>query len=99
RRRSSGRRRRSLRRSYELGLVLAQLADASLLADLAAQVVQLRPVHVADGSHVDLVDLRRMERKGALDADAERVLADGERLAGSGDLALEHDPLEQLAPM
>src|SRR5581483_11673655 len=78
------------------GLVLAQLADASLLADLAAQVVQLRAVHVADRLHLDPVDLRRVQREGALDADPERVLADGERLARPGALPLDHDPLEHL---
>src|SRR3954452_9309929 len=78
---------------------LAQLADASLLADLAAQVVELRAVHVADLLHLDLVDLRRMQRERALDADAERVLAHRERLADTGALALDHDPLEPLDPL
>src|SRR5690349_14412030 len=77
-------------------LALAQLAHASLLADLAAQVVELRAVDVADRRHVDLVDLRRVQRERPLHADAERVLSDGERLAGSGALALDHDPLEHL---
>src|SRR6266516_7622775 len=40
-----------------------------------------------------------MEREGPLDADAERVLADGERLAGARALALEHDSLEHLDPL
>ena len=40
-----------------------------------------------------------MQRERALDADAERVLADGERLAGAGALALDHDPLEHLDPL
>ena len=62
-----------------LRLALAELADASLLADLAAQVVELCAVHVTDGRDLDLVDLRRMQRERALDADAERVLTDGER--------------------
>ena len=78
---------------------LAQLADASLLADLAAQVVQLRAVHVADRVDLDLVDLRRMQRERALDADAEGVLADGEGLARARALPLDHDPLEHLDPL
>src|SRR5262249_10885408 len=67
--------------------------------DLAAEVVQLRPVHVADRGDVDLVDLRRMQRERPLDADAEGVLAHGERLTGAGTLALDHDPLEDLDPL
>src|SRR5262249_17221587 len=39
--------------------LLTQLADAGLLADLAAEVVQLCAVHVSDRRDVDLVDLRR----------------------------------------
>ena len=39
-------------------LRLAELADASLLPDLAAQVVELRAVDVADLHDLDLVDLR-----------------------------------------
>src|SRR6185369_17697350 len=53
-------------------------------------------VHVADGLHVDLLDLRRMERERPLDPDAERLLADGERLAGTRPLALDHDALVDL---
>src|SRR5205814_979916 len=90
---------RSLRRSYEEGLVLAQLADASLLADLAAQVVQLRAIHVADLHDLELVDLRRVERERALDAHAEGVLADREGLTRTGALALDDDPLEHLDPL
>src|SRR5262245_30388921 len=82
-----------------LRLRLAQLADASLLADLAAQVVELRAVDVSDRGDVDLVDLRRVQRERALDADAEGVLADRERLAGAGPLPLDHDPLEDLDPL
>src|SRR4029079_402901 len=80
-------------------LVLAQLADASLLADLAAQVVELGAADVADRAHLDLVDLGRVQRERALDADPEGVLADGERLAHAGALALDHDPLEDLDPL
>ena len=37
-----------------------------------------------------------MERERALDPDAERLLADGERLAGAGALALDDDALVDL---
>jgi hypothetical protein len=37
-----------------------------------------------------------VERKRSLDPDAEGLLADGERLACSCALALDHDPLEHL---
>src|SRR3954469_3584724 len=89
-------RRRSER---ERSSALAELADASLLADLAAQVIELRAVHVADLLHLDLVDLRRMQRERTLDANAERVLPDGERLTCTGTLPLDHDPLEDLDPL
>ena len=72
------------------------LANACLLAHSTAQVVELRAVDVADRHDLDLLDLRRVERERPLDADAERLLADGERLACAGSLALEHDPLEHL---
>src|SRR5438034_4765367 len=80
-------------------LALAQLADASLLADLAAQVVELRAVDVADSGDVDLVDLRRVQRERPLDADTERVLAHGEGLPHARTLPLDHDPLEDLDPL
>ena len=37
-----------------------------------------------------------MEREGPLDADAERLLADGERLAHTGALSLDDDAFEDL---
>ena len=83
-------------RGGQLGGRLAQLADARLLADLLAQVVELGAVDVADRADLDLLDLRRVHRERPLDADAERLLADGERLARAGALALDHDPLEDL---
>ena len=39
-----------------------------------------------------------MEREGALHADSERLLADGERLADTGALPLDDDALEDLDP-
>src|SRR5262249_32648831 len=76
--------------------VLTELADAGLPPDLAAQVVELRPVHVPDRGDLDLLDLRRMQRKSPLDAHAEGLLADGEGLARAGPLALQDDALEDL---
>src|SRR5204862_4745428 len=92
------RRRRGLR-AGGAGAVLAQLPDPSLLPDLATEVVQLGPVHVADRRDLDLVDLRRVERERPLDTDAEGLLADSERLARAGPLALEDDSLEDLDPV
>src|SRR5581483_2157024 len=77
----------------------AELADAGLLADLAAEVVELGAIDVADRADLDLVDLRRVQRERPLDADAEVVLADGEGLAGAGALPLDHEALEDLDPL
>ena len=72
------------------------LADARLLPHFGAQVVELRAVDVADRLHLDLLDLRRVERERALDPDPERLLADGERLPDAGALTLDDDALEDL---
>ena len=74
------------------------LAHAGAAADAAAQVVELRAPDVAAAGHLDPLDLRRVDRERALDADAERLLADGERLARAVALALDHDALEDLGP-
>ena len=85
------------RRDHEVVLdAPAALGDAGALADPAAQVVELRPPHVAAGDDLELLDLRRVDREGALDADAERLLADRERLPRAAALAPDHDPLEHL---
>src|SRR5919201_2236651 len=96
RRRGLGRRPRPGRRACT---VLAKLADASLAPDLPAQVVELRAVDVADRGDLDLVDLRRVQRERPLDADAERLLADRERLARAASLPLQDDALEDLNPL
>jgi hypothetical protein len=82
------------RRGYRAALL--HLADARLLPHLRAQVVQLRAAHVADRLHLDLLDLRRVERERPLDADPEGLLADGERLAHARALALDDNALEDL---
>jgi hypothetical protein len=72
------------------------LAHARLLPHFRAQVVELRAVDVADRLNLDLLDLRRVERKRTLDSDAERLLADGERLPHACALPLDDDALEDL---
>ena len=74
----------------------APLGDAGALADLVAQVVELRPADVAAGGDLELLDLGRVQRERPLDPDAERLLADGEGLARAAALALDHDALEDL---
>ena len=60
---------------------VALLLDLRGLPDPVAQVVELGPAHVAAGDDLDLGQDRRVHREGALDADAEAHLADGEGLA------------------
>src|SRR4029453_11300942 len=62
-------------------------AHARLPPDLAAQVVELCAVDVADRGDLDLLDLRRVERERPLYADAERLLP-----GGRAPRALEVDP-------
>src|SRR5581483_10531691 len=73
------------------GPAVAALAHTRLLPHTAAEVVELRPVHVTDRSDVDLLDLGGVQRERALHTDAERLLADGERLPGTGSLPLDDD--------
>ena len=75
---------------------VAALADAGALADPLAQVVELRAAHVAAGGDLDALDLRRVHGERALHADAERLLADRERLARAVALALDDHALEDL---
>src|SRR4051812_6730428 len=75
---------------------VAALADAGALADTAAQVVQLGAADVTAGRDLDLLDLRRVQRERALDADAEGLLAHGEGLADPLALALDDHALEDL---
>src|SRR6185437_7697473 len=74
----------------------AALAHAGALADPPPQVVELGAAHVAAGGHLDALDLGRVERERALHADAEGLLAHGERLPGAMALALDHDALKHL---
>src|SRR5688572_385551 len=95
----AGRRRRIVQQARLYALLrphVAALAHARALADAAAQVVELRAPDVAAGGDLDPLDLRRVHRERALDADAERLLADREGLAHALALALDHDALEDL---
>ncbi len=79
-----------------LGARVAALAHTRALADPVAQVVELRAAHVAARGQLDALDLRRVHREHALDADAEGLLAHRERLARTVALALDDDALEDL---
>src|SRR5690606_11216536 len=59
-------------------------------------VVQLRAPHVAALGDLDLGDVRRVDREGALHANAERHLAHREGLADATTVAGQHDALEDL---
>src|SRR5256885_12589289 len=50
---------------------LFRSADAGPAADATAQVVELRAPHVAAARNLDPLDLGRVDRKRALDADPE----------------------------
>ena len=85
---------RGTERGYAASVLLG--TDARLLSHFLAQVVELRAVDVTDLDDLDLLDLRRVERERPLDADAEGLLAGGERLARPRALALDHEPFEHL---
>src|SRR5262245_53364910 len=67
------------RNDHLAGLALA-LAQAGGLADAVAEVVQLRPPHLASALHLDLRDPRRVQREDPLHALALHDPADGEHL-------------------
>src|SRR5437588_6103953 len=78
-------------------LLARLLAHAGRLADLVAQVVELRPADVADARHVDLLDARRVHGERSLDEHlVEGLLAHGEGLADALALPLDADALEHL---
>ena len=74
----------------------ALFLDLGLLATQFTQVVQLGATDVATGHDLDVVDVGRMHREGALDADAVALLAHGEGLADAATLTAHHDALEDL---
>src|SRR5262245_16356361 len=78
-----------------VGLDLA-LLQPRRLADQLAHVVELGPPHPAGALHLDLGDLRRVDRGDALDALALDDPADRERLADAAALAGDDDAGEDL---
>src|SRR3954467_4369352 len=75
---------------------VALLLDLGGLAAQLAEVVQLGAADVTAGHDLDLLDDRGVHREGALDADAEADLADGEGLADAAALTADDDALEDL---
>src|SRR4051812_4779216 len=75
---------------------VAALANTCALADATAQVIELGAPDIAAGGDLDLLDLRRVHGERALYADAEGLLAHGERLAHALALALDDHTLEHL---
>lgn len=82
--------------SFETSLSLALLGDAGSLADAIAQVVKLGATNVTVTNDLELGDLRAVKREGALDADAEADLADGEGLAAGVAVTTNNVALENL---
>src|SRR5690606_15653710 len=87
---------RPARYSSGLGGRLALLVGAGLLAAELAQAAELGGTGVAAGDDLDRLDRRGVHREGALDADAEADLADGERLTDAVAAAGDDDALERL---
>src|SRR6478735_1772181 len=77
---------------------LTLFLDLGGLAAQIPQVVELRAADVAEGDQLDVVDVRGMHRKGALDADAEADLADREGLADAATLSPNDVTGEHLDP-
>ena len=78
----------------DAAIFLALLGDASSLAHLVAEVVQLGATDATMTNDLELGDLGAVKREGTLNTDTEGHLADGEGLAGTGaghadDVALE----------
>ena len=69
---------------------------ARRLALQIAQVVQLRAPHPRRAHDFDLLNRRRVQREDALDALAERHLADGERRARAAAVQADDDAFEDL---
>jgi len=72
------------------------LTHASALADAITQVVELGAPDVTASGNLNLLDLRRVQRERALDANAKRLLADRKGLARTVALALDDDALKDL---
>ena len=83
----------------ELLVVDPALLDPRLLPSQVAQVVELGAADLPRRHDLEPRDGRRVHRERPLDTDAERDLADGERLAQAAVLASDHDALEHLNPL
>ena len=68
----------------DAAIFLALLGDASSLAHLVAEVVQLGATDATMTDDLELGDLGAVKREGTLDTDTEGNLADGEGLTGTG---------------
>src|SRR5262245_12897018 len=77
-------------------LLLSGLFHARRLALELAQEVQLRAADPGGAEHFDPVDDGRVQREDALDALAERHLADGERRTRAAAVHANHHALEHL---
>jgi hypothetical protein len=77
-------------------LLLARFLHARRLALQLAQEVQLRAADLGGAQDLDLVDDRRVEREDALDALAERDLADREGRARAAPVHADHHAFEHL---
>ena len=79
-----------------LGLAEGLFLDLCGLANLLAQVVQLSTTDIAPAGHLDLVDLRGVNREGTLNADAGADLANGEGFARGLAMTTDNVTLEHL---
>src|SRR5438105_1771379 len=84
-----------LGRAVGAGLEVA-LADPGRFTHALAQVIQLRAPHGAGAFHLDLGNLRGIDREDALDTFALDDAADGEHLAGSFAPPADHRATEDL---
>ena len=82
-----------IRTQTRLALLFPNLG---LLADLATQIVKLGAADIADAQNLYLAYLGGMYRERPLDADAEGMLANGERLTRAFALPLEDYALKNL---
>src|SRR3954452_11630196 len=72
------------------------LAQCRGLADALAQEVELRAARDAVTNDLDLLEARRVDLEGALDADAAADAADGDRAADASTAQAHYGSLEHL---
>src|SRR5882762_2829463 len=71
-------------------------AEGGGLADSVAEEVESRTAGVSVADELDLLDARRVDHEGALDADSARDPADGDLLVDAAVAHTEHGALEVL---